>query len=159
MILLVAYLCIALLVSFYCSIMEAVLLSLTPGYIEVMRKERPRAGRKIGRLKRDIERPLAAILTLNTIAHTLGAAGVGAEALHLWGEKWVVVVSVVLTLLILVFSEIVPKTLGATYWRALSGLAATTLPWIALAMAPFVALSTWLTRILARKKGPVPALC
>ena len=84
------------------------------------KKKSPKSGLRLDRLKRDIDRPLAAILSLNTIAHTVGAAGVGAEAAHLFGDASVGVVSAILTLVILVFSEIIPKTLGVTYWRQLA---------------------------------------
>lgn len=118
--LLIFYLFLAIGVSFLCSIMEAVLLSITPSYIAVIEKEGSKAGETLRALKNDIDRPLAAILSLNTIAHTFGAAGVGAQSLIVFGNAYVTITSVVVTLLILVFSEIIPKTIGANYWKKLA---------------------------------------
>lgn len=115
--LLIFYLFLAIGVSFLCSILEAVLLSMNPSFIAVLEKSSPKNGRILRELKRDIDRPLSAILTLNTIAHTVGAAGVGAQAQIVFGNAYVTITSAILTLAILVFSEIIPKTLGATYWK------------------------------------------
>ena len=116
MTLLLTYLLIALFVSFMCSILEAVLLSSTPSYIEsISKKEESNAINILKDLKANIDRPISSILTLNTFAHTMGAAGVGAQAQLLFGNEWQAVIAFVLTLLILYFSEIVPKTIGALY--------------------------------------------
>src|SRR5210317_1257147 len=104
MLLLVIYLLIALGFSFLCSIAEAVILSVTMPHIMLLKKQGKRAGALLERLKGDINSPLAAILTLNTIAHTVGAAGAGAQATKVFGDAYVGVASAVLTLLILVFS-------------------------------------------------------
>ena len=120
MTLLIIYVALALGVSFLCSVLEAVLLTLTPAYISLLVEKRPRVGQLLQRYKADVDQPLAAILSLNTIAHTVGAAGAGAQAVRVFGEAWVGVISAVLTLLILVLSEIIPKTLGALYWRPLA---------------------------------------
>src|SRR5690625_3792243 len=118
---LITYVLLALLFSFLCSISESVLLSLTPSYIAGMREHRPERGAQLKRLKEDnIDQALAAILTVNTIAHTLGAIGAGAKATVVFGDAWFGVFSAVMTLLILFLSEIVPKTLGTRYWRELS---------------------------------------
>jgi len=154
MTLLILYVALALGVSFLCSILEAVLLSVTPGYISLLRQRRPRAGRLLEGFKRDIDRPLAAILSLNTIAHTVGATGAGAQAVRVFGEAWVGAISAVLTLLILVLSEIVPKTLGATYWRGLSPAVAYTLRVLVTSMAPLVWVSKGITRLIARDAPP-----
>ena len=114
----------ALGISFVCSLLESVILSVSHAHIAVMVKEGKSAGRLLRDLKRDIEHPLAAILTLNTVANTLGAAGVGAQAYRVLGSTWVAISSGMLTLCILVFSEIIPKTLGATYWKRLSPITA-----------------------------------
>ena len=148
MALLIFYVLLALCVSFLCSIMEAVLLSVTPSYIAVKEREGDKAGRLLRSLKEDIDRPLASILSLNTIAHTVGAAGAGAQAESVFGNTSVGIISAVLTLLILVFSEIIPKTLGATYWRALAPAVARLLRLIEWPMIPFVWLSQGLTRLL-----------
>jgi CBS domain containing-hemolysin-like protein len=152
MTLLFVYVALALGVSFLCSILEAVLLSLTPSYIALLRQERPRVGRMLEQYKQDVDRPLAAILSLNTIAHTVGATGAGAQAIRVFGEAWVGVISAVLTLLILVLSEIVPKTLGATHWRALAPSVAWLLRGLMIGLAPLVWLSQQITRLLSRER-------
>ena len=133
MTLLIVFVTLALGVSFLCSVMEAVLLSVTPAYVKSVAGTP--TGERLQRLKADVDEPLSAILTLNTIAHTVGATGAGAQALAIWGDQsiWLVSVvmifSVVLTLAILFLSEIIPKTIGAVYWRGLSGPVATLLDW------------------------------
>lgn len=116
------YLILAVGVSFLCSILEAVLLSITSSHIEVVKQKNEKLGHLMQQQKEKINISIAAILTLNTFAHTLGAAGVGIEAVKLLGEEYMFYVSAVLTILILVFSEIIPKTLGTYYWKNLSGL-------------------------------------
>lgn len=150
MTLLIIYVTIALVFSFLCSITEAVLLSTTTAHITVMEQEGRGSGALLRELKSDINKPLAAILTLNTIAHTVGAAGAGAQAAVVFGSAWVGAASAVLTLMILVFSEIIPKTLGATYWRSLAGITAHGLKFLVWALYPFVMLSEILTRGLSR---------
>lgn len=150
MTLLIVYVLLALTVSFLCSVLEAVLLTLTPSYISLLVERRPRVGQLLQRFKADVDQPLAAILSLNTIAHTVGAAGAGAQAVRVFGEAWVGVISAVLTLLILVLSEIIPKTLGALYWRPLAPSVAYTLRVLIPLMAPFVWLSRRITRLIAR---------
>ena len=121
MTLLLAYFFLALFLSFLCSLLEAVLLSAPASYSSILSKQNASQGDRLERFKENINRPLAAILTLNTFAHTLGAAGVGAQTLELYGESSVAIASGILTLLILVFSEIIPKTVGSVYWRGLIG--------------------------------------
>ena len=121
MTLLLAYFFLALFLSFLCSLLEAVLLSTPASYSSILAKKNSSQGERLERFKENINRPLAAILTLNTFAHTLGAAGVGAQTLELYGESSVAIASGILTLLILVFSEIIPKTIGSVYWRSLIG--------------------------------------
>jgi len=146
----VVYFSLALGVSFLCSILEAGILSVTPSHIAKLVQDRPKVGLKVQALKADVDRPLAAILTLNTFANTAGAAGVGAEAQRLWGSDALAVASAVLTLAILVFSEILPKTLGALYWRRLTGFMAKALPIMIFILRPFVWLSETITRMLKR---------
>ena len=150
MTLLIAYVAIALLFSFLCSILEAVLLSVTTAHINVLEQEKQSAGPLLRELKGDINKPLAAILTLNTIAHTVGAVGAGAQAVVVFGDKWVGLISAALTLMILIFSEIIPKTLGATYWRPLATVTAYGLKFLMRVLYPFVLLSELLTRRLSR---------
>nr|WP_321221213.1 hemolysin family protein [uncultured Psychroserpens sp.] len=121
--LLIFYGVISIFFSFLCSILEAVLLSVTPTFINVKKQEGKHYAESLEALKKDVDRPLIAILTLNTIAHTVGAILVGKEAEGLYGSEdgyGVFIVSAVMTILILVASEIIPKTIGATYWKTLA---------------------------------------
>ena len=148
--LLFLYVALALGVSFLCSIMEAVLLSVTPSYVAALEREGDAVGERLHGMKDNIDRPLSAILSLNTIAHTVGAAGAGAQAAIVFESVPVGVISAVLTLLILIFSEIIPKTLGAVYWRTLApAVVRTLIPTIVL-MWPLVKLSQGLTYLLSR---------
>ena len=152
MTLLIFYLLLAVLVSFFCSVAEAVLLSVRPSYIEAMEAEKAGSGERLNKLRNNLERPLAAILTANTISHTVGAAGVGAQAAIVFGSQYIGLTSAVLTLIILVFSEIIPKTLGATYWRQLAPVFAVLIDWLMKILLPFVWLSQKLTRVLSRSE-------
>ena len=158
MALLLLYLMIALGVSFLCSLLEASLLSVPRSHVAVMVEQGSRAGKRLERMKDDVDRPLAAILTLNTFAHTLGAAGVGAQAAVLWGEAWVGVVSFVVTLLVLVFSEIIPKTLGAVHNKRLAPFTAWTVHGLMLALRPIVAGCNGISKLLAGRDQSVPRI-
>jgi len=151
MTLLIFYLAIAIGVSFLCSILEAVLLSATPSYVETLKSERPRAGKVANRVKQRLDESLAAILILNTFAHTMGAFGVGAQALMVFGPQWETLIAVLLTLVILYFSEIIPKTLGASFWRALIIPASFLILWLIKLVYPLVWISTRLTKLFGRK--------
>ena len=155
--LLVLYITLAIGVSFLCSVLEAVLLSVSPAYVGTLEASNPTAAERLKGLKADVERPLAAILSLNTVAHTIGAAGAGAEAAAYFGDASVGIFSAVLTLGILVLSEIIPKTLGAVYWRGLAPLVARLLPILIWITIPLVWLSQGITRLIARgeKEGSV----
>ena len=152
MTLLIVYVAVALIFSFLCSIAEAVLLSVTTAHITVLEQEGRSSGTLLRELKSDINKPLSAILTLNTIAHTMGAVGAGAQAAIVFGSAWVGLASAVLTLMILVFSEIIPKTLGATYWRSLASMTAHSLKFLVWVLYPFVKLSELLTKGLSRNR-------
>lgn len=154
MLLLITYVLVAIGISFLCSIAEAVLLSVTDVHIAVLKKQKNRTGALLSNLKSDVNRPLAAILTLNTIAHTAGAAGAGAQAALVFGSASVGVASAVLTLLILIFSEIIPKTLGAHYWRQLSPVTAFILTYLVIFLYPFVKLSEKITASLTHESEP-----
>lgn len=154
MFLLTIYITIAIGVSFVCSVLEAILLSITPSYLAQLRQKKHPSAPKLSQLKDNIDRPLASILTLNTIAHTIGAAGAGAQAAAVFGNQWLGLFSALLTLGILLLSEIVPKTIGATYWRQLAPIAATMLGWMVWALTPFVWLSEQITKRLARGHTP-----
>ncbi len=149
---LVLYIVLALSVSFLCSISEAVLFSVSYSHVEVMIQDGRRAGNLLRRQKDNVDRPIAAILTLNTIAHTAGAAGAGAEAALLFGNELLGIITVVLTLLILVFSEIIPKTLGAVYWKPLSPFMAYVIQGMILIFYPAVIAFERMTRLLTPKE-------
>ncbi|WP_413113818.1 CNNM domain-containing protein [Thaumasiovibrio sp. DFM-14] len=155
MLLLATYIFVAIGVSFLCSILEAVLLSLSPSYIASLKQQQHPLASQLDSLKRHIDQPLASILTLNTIAHTIGAAGAGAQATVVFGSQWLGLFSAILTLAILLFSEIIPKTLGATYCRQLAPFTAMTLKWMIWLLTPIVWASEQLTRRLARGKQPI----
>ena len=147
--LLILYVVLAVGVSFLCSIMEAVLLSVTPSYMAALEQEGEPVGETLRQMKEDIDRPLAAILSLNTVAHTAGAAGAGAQAAVVFGDAYVGIISAVLTLLILILSEIIPKTLGAVYWRNMAPAITRILVPTIWAMWPLVKLSKLITRVLS----------
>lgn len=141
------------LVSFICSILEAVLLCCTNGYISLLKKKRPAVGQILADLKVSIDRPLAAILTLNTAAHTFGAAGVGSQVTELYGDKWLALVSVVLTLTMLFFTEMIPKTMGAIYWKKLAPVTAYAVKFLITVTYPFVICFEHIARLLSRGKA------
>ncbi|MDE7397177.1 MAG: CNNM domain-containing protein [Muribaculum sp.] len=147
MALLLIYLFMALAVSFICSILEATLLSTPSSFASMKEDEGHPNGARLVQFKENIDRPIASILSLNTIANTIGAAGVGAQAVNVWGEAYFGIVSAILTLLILVFSEIIPKTLGATYWRQLAMPATSIIRVMMVITYPFVMLSEYITRL------------
>jgi len=149
MTLLLIYLAVAIGVSFLCSILEAVLLSIRPSFLENLSIERPAAAQRILEVKGRIDESLSSILILNTFAHTMGAAGVGAQALVVFGPKWETLIAVVLTLAILFFSEIIPKTLGATFWRQLAVPAAWVILWLIKIVYPLVWISSRLTKLFS----------
>ena len=146
--LLIFYVVLALAVSFLCSVLEAVLLSITPTYVVGLEAAGNPVGAKIRALKENIDRPLAAILSLNTVAHTVGATGAGAQAQTIFGSTYVAVISGVLTLLILIFSEIIPKTLGARFWKKIAPGAARILPVLIKLSLPLVKLSELITKMM-----------
>lgn len=154
--LLLLYVLLALVFSFLCSIAESTLLSITPSYIAGLRENQPAKAALLKKLREDdLDRSLAAILTLNTIAHTVGAIGAGAQATIVFGDAWFGAFSAFMTLLILFGSEIVPKTLGAVYWRRLSVPSARFINLLILAMYPLIVVSQALTRWIAGNHKPV----
>jgi CBS domain containing-hemolysin-like protein len=144
--LLLLYVFVAIGFSFLCSILEAVLLSVNSAHIEMLIQKGHPAGGLFKKWKSDVGKPLAAILTLNTIAHTIGAASAGAQAAVVFGSVYLGVFSAVLTLLILVFSEIIPKTLGAQYWRQLAPFSAYALKYMIWGLYPFIVMSEKITK-------------
>ena len=131
----------ALAVSFLCSVLEAVLLSTPMSFITAKEQEGKKSATVLKDLKNNVDRPVGAILSLNTIAHTIGSAGVGAEVTRIWGDEWFGIASVVLTLLILIFSEIIPKTIGSNSWRSLALPSAGVIKYLIYITYPFVILS------------------
>jgi len=148
----VLYASLALVFSFLCSVAEAVLLSVSPSYIVHLEQQGSKFAGRLKKVKTDIDRSLAAILTLNTVAHTVGAGGAGAEAAAYFGDRYVGIAMAVLTLLILFLSEIVPKTLGAVYWRSLSGVTAWFIQILTWVLYPFIWVSERLTRLITGGK-------
>lgn len=149
-ILLIVYVLLAIVTSFACSIAEAVLLSITPSYIEGLKAEKPTVAALLRKLRIDqVDQSLAAILTLNTIAHTVGAIGSGAEAVQVFGSTWVGVFSAVMTLMILFLSEIIPKTIGAVHWKSLAALTARFVRMLIIVLYPLVWVSERLTRLFS----------
>lgn len=126
----------AVFISAFCSVIEAVLYSVPMSHIEILAKKGRRSGPILKGLKRDINQPIAAILTLNTVAHTMGAAIAGAAAASVFGEENISIFSIVFTFIILIFSEILPKTVGVTYAKPLSALIARPLSWMVIALKP-----------------------
>lgn len=145
----------AILFSSLCSLFEAVLYAVPVAHVETLAESGGRSGRVLRQLRDNIDRPIAAILTLNTIAHTVGATVAGAAAEREFGHAWLPAFSVVFTLAILVISEIVPKTIGVTFSRGLAGPVALPLRGLVWVFAPFIWLSEGLTRLIARNRETV----
>ncbi|MEZ5197979.1 MAG: CNNM domain-containing protein [Bacteroidales bacterium] len=150
--LLIFYLFLAIGFSFLCSVLEAVLLSVTPSFVRMKVEQEKSGALLLKSLKENIDKPLSAILTLNTIAHTIGAAGVGAQAVAVFGEVYFGLISVILTILILVLSEVIPKTIGAGYWRQLALPAASVIKGLIVVLYPLVVISELLTKLIIRRK-------
>lgn len=142
----------ALAISFMCSVLEAVLLSTPMSFITAKEQEGKKSATLLKNLKNSVDRPVGAILSLNTIAHTIGSAGVGAEVTRIWGDEWFGIASVVLTLLILIFSEIIPKTIGSNSWRSLALPSAGIIKFLIYITYPFVILSELITKLFSSKE-------
>ncbi len=162
--LLLLFFSLSIIFSFLCSIWEAVLLSIPPSYVEIKNQEGGLVGKLLKEFKTDIDRPLAAILTLNTIAHTVGAIGVGSQAGTLYGDQPIVIggatmpftleaiIGAVMTLAILILSEIIPKTLGANYWKQLVPFTVRSLRIVIVLLWPLVWFSQFITKKLKKDK-------
>lgn len=155
MALLFIYLAGALVISFMCSVLESVLLSTPISFITMKEEEGLKSAPLFKKYKQDIDRPISAILTLNTIANTAGAAGVGAQATIIFGEASLGIVSAIVTFLVLFVAEIIPKTLGTSYWRSLTTFTARTISVLIVITFPFVILSEWVTKLFSRKDNEV----
>ena len=152
---LLLYLFSALIISFLCSILEAVLLSTPMSFITMKEQEGSAASHLLKKYKQENHKPLAAILAFNTIAHTIGAAGVGAEAQRVFENVPFAVISAILTLLILILSEIIPKTIGANYWRTLALPMTRIIHLLVILMYPLVIFSEFITRLVSRPSQQV----
>lgn len=137
----------ALSLSFLCSVLEAVLLSTPMSYISMRENQGSKTATLMKQYKNNVDRPVGAILSLNTIAHTIGSAGVGAESIKIFGEQYFGLISAILTLLILVLSEIIPKTIGASYWRSLAMPSTRIIRMLILITYPLVLLSELITKV------------
>lgn len=153
MTLLFFFLFLALFVSFLCSIMEAVLLSATPSYLRLKEKNGNSSAKIFIKLKQNIDRPLSAILSLNTVAHTIGASGVGVQATKVFGEAYFGIASAILTILILFLSEIIPKTIGARFWKELAMISGQAIRITIFITYPLVIISAYLTRLISEKQN------
>ncbi len=155
--LLAAFFLVAIVTSFLCSLWEAVLLSITPAYARLQLAEGGRIGARLERFKRNIDQPLAAILTLNTIAHTVGAIGVGQQAALIWADANPLITSLAvpaaMTLAVLILSEIIPKTLGASFWQRLAPFTVRSLAFVITVLYPLVWGCQLVTRTLNRSES------
>ncbi len=124
-------------------------------FVSMLESEGRTGASLLKKYKQDIDKPISAILTLNTIAHTVGAAGVGAQSQEIWGDEFFAVTSAVLTFLILVLSEIIPKTIGASYWRQLAIPAARIIHTLVIITYPFVLLSEFITHFFSSNHQPM----
>lgn len=150
-VLLIVFVTMALGISFMCSVAEAVLLSITPTYIQIRQDNNPRWGELLHQLRIEkVDRSLAAILTMNTIAHTVGAIEAGVQSAIIFGSNWVGLFSAVMTLAILFFSEIIPKTLGTVHWTSLVGVTARYIRTLVFLLYPLVVASEVLTRMITK---------
>jgi len=152
MTLLLAYLFLALVISFLCSIMESVLLSTPQSFLMVKQEQGNHWAQHFLDMKLQIDKPLSAILSLNTVAHTIGAAGVGAQAVKVFGEASFGIVSAILTILILFITEIIPKTIGARYWRNFAKITSYTIRIMIFITYPLVVLSAFITKMISKKE-------
>ena len=151
LILLILFISLSLIVSFLCSISEAALLTMTPSYIDTLSEEDPKGAMLLKNVKVDnIEKSISAILTLNTVAHTLGSLGAGAQAVIVFGSAWFGVFSAVMTLIILIGTEIIPKTIGTAYWRRLAIPVAYYVRAINIALLPIIWVTEKISRLLTR---------
>lgn len=152
MTLLVIYLLLTLILSFMCSLLEATLLSSTSSYIESLDKKgySPKTVDLAKDVKQNIDKSISSILTLNTFANTMGAAGVGAQAAIIFGSNWQAVIAFILTLMVLFISEIFPKTVGAIYWRKFIVPAVYIISFMVKITYPFIFLATFITNALQK---------
>lgn len=152
---LIIFLLCAIGISFLCSILEASLMSTPISFITLKEEEGFRRASLFKQYKQDPSRPLAAILSLNTIANTIGAAGVGKQATIVFGSQWFGLVSALTTILILVFSEIIPKTIGTSHWKSLTGFTAASIHFLIIILYPIVVAVEFIQKIISGSKGDI----
>ena len=135
-------------ISFLCSILESILLSTNPSYIAVLEKKNPKIGKLLKKLKTNINKSISSILILNTFANTLGATAIGIQAQNLFNNNstLVLIVSIVLTFMILFFAEIIPKTIGAVYWKSLAPIAAKLINIFVFLTYPIILITLFITK-------------
>ena len=162
--LLVTFFFVSIFFSFLCSILEAVLLSITPAYVGIQEQEDTLIAKDLVNFKEDIDKPLAAILTLNTIAHTVGAIGVGSQASTIFGSSsltvfgftlisWEALIAGFMTWAILILSEVIPKTIGANNWEKLTPLTVRLIKVLLFLLAPLIWITQSITRNLKKEKN------
>ncbi len=144
----------ALSLSFLCSVLEAVLLSTPMSFISMKENQGNKTASLMKQYKNNVDRPVSAILSLNTIAHTIGSAGVGAESMKVFGEEYFGIISAILTLLILVLSEIIPKTIGASYWRSIAMSSTKIIRVLIFITYPLVLFSELINKDLCTQESP-----
>mgnify|MGYP000409087173 CR=1 FL=1 len=142
-------------ISFLCSVLESIILSTNVSYISVLEKKSPKAGKLLKQLKTDIDKSIASILILNTIANTLGATAIGVQAQQVFqsNSNLVLAVSIILTFLILFVAEIIPKTIGAMYWKQLAPLAALVIRVFIFITYPLIIITQFVTKKISKNKG------
>ena len=159
--LLIVFFFLAIVFSFLCSLWEAVLLSITPTYARIEEQKGTSLGKTLSDFKENIDKPLAAILTLNTIAHTVGAIGVGEQAAMIWSDSNPLITRLLvpagMTLAVLILSEIVPKTIGALYWQRLVKFTVVSLKFLMVVLAPLVWMGQLVTKSI-KKDSDQPIL-
>lgn len=142
--------CITIAISFTCSLLEAVILSVTPAYVAVAVQNKKRSGLLLQHLKENLDRPLSAILTLNTISHTLGSSAIAFKVQQLYGDQWVTASSFILTFAILIFSEVLPKSIGAAHWKLLAPIGVYVIQAMIFFLYPLVSMSQFVGRLVSK---------
>jgi CBS domain containing-hemolysin-like protein len=150
--LLILYIVLAVVISFVCSLMEATLLSISNSHVRSLVNQNRKYGKYLAKFKQDIDSPLAAILILNTVANTAGATAAGAQAEVVFQSRFVGIFAAFFTLTILIVSEIIPKTIGAVYWRKTAAFTAYLLNVVVFVLKPFISLTRSITGMITREK-------
>jgi CBS domain containing-hemolysin-like protein len=141
-------------ISFLCSVLESVLLSSNHSYIAILEENNPKAGKLLKKQKNDIDKSISSILILNTFANTLGATAIGVQAQNVFSNdsNWILIVSIALTFMILFFAEIIPKTIGAVYWKQLLPYAVHFIEFFIFITYPIIILTLFITQKIGKNK-------